>query len=417
MEATLQSIFQSSFSAYAKVHRLPLKDYQAAQAIMTCRTPLQGGHVQRCPDGHESHIQYHSCRHRSCPKCNALPKAEWAQAQYQRLLATDHYHVIFTLPHELLPLWRFNRRWFAHTLFTVVRDTLMTLSQDERHLGALPGVVLSLHTWGRNLSLHPHIHCLITGGGLGPDGHWRALARPYLFPSRVIRKLYRGKLLSSLWHALQGGELALPPGTDGAAQGHCFRALGRKKWNVCIQPPYAHGRGVMGYLARYIKGGPLTDQRITQASDSAVRFAYTDHRDGQRKSMVLPKHQFMARILEHVYEPRQHVIRHYGLYGHQAKAKRALCRAQLGQPPERAPAPVNWQDFIKDCSDAMKGVCSRCKKPLVRGLRLGKNSISKVGGRSYVQQDVRADLSTWSLERSKPPGGEVFFFGSERPLN
>lgn len=161
MDATLQGVFNAHFDQFMQTHTLAHKHYQVANVIMACRTEAMGGHVQRCPDAHEEHVQYHSCKHRSCPRCQALAKARWADTQQARLLACDHYHVIFTLPHELLDLWQHNTRWFADALFQAARDTLMTLLADEKHLGAVPGILMALHTWGRTLSLHPHVHCLV----------------------------------------------------------------------------------------------------------------------------------------------------------------------------------------------------------------------------------------------------------------
>jgi hypothetical protein len=417
MAATLQSIFKTSFDAYASEHRLPLKHHQAARAIMTCRTPEQGGHVQQCPDGHEAHIQYHSCRHRSCPQCNALPKAQWAEKQYQRLLTTDHYHLIFTLPHELLPLWRYNQAWFTDTLFRAVSDTLLALSQDTKHLGALPGMILSLHTWGRNLILHPHIHCLMTGGGLSANGQWCSVKNGYLLPARVVRALYQGKLLSMLWQGLRANALQLPPDTSSQSQRQVLKAVARKKWNVCIQPPYTHGRGVMGYLARYVKGGPLSNQRITSANQHHVSFRYQDHRDGKQKTEQLSASHFIERLLDHVAEPKKHVIRHYGLYGHKARDKRNLCRAQLGQPIEERATEMSWEEFLNQSASQHKGECRQCGKRLVRGVVINKNSIFKVQGSGYVQQAVRADIETCSSDGKKPPDKPIYFFSGAMPLN
>jgi hypothetical protein len=418
MKATLQNIFQTSFSRYAAKHRLPLKHHQAAQAIMSCRTPSLGGHEQHCPDGHESHIQYHSCRHRNCPKCNAMPKEQWVQKQFQKLLATDHYHVIFTLPHELLPLWRYNQRWFANTLFHVVNETMTTLAKDPKHLGALPGMIQSLHTWGRNLSLHPHIHCLMTGGGLTSEGEWKGVKHNYLFPVHVVRALYQGKMLSALRQGLRDGELKLPDSLSHAEQSHCFKELAKKKWNVRIQPPYKHGRGVMKYLANYVKGGPISNHRILEADASTVEFGYRDHRDGIHKAQRLATGHFIDRILDHVAEPRQHVIRHYGLYGHQSQAKRNLCRKHLGQALEQEYQAITWTDFVTQRSQDNAGCCSQCGKQLVRGVTLVKNSINRVPWSGHVQQAVRVDVETWSLERTVPPKrGRRFFLAESTPLN
>jgi hypothetical protein len=417
MTSTLQTIFQTSFSSYASKHRLPLKYHQAARAIMTCRTPAQGGHEQYCPDGHESRIQYHSCRHRSCPLCNALPKEQWAQKQFHKLLATDHYHVIFTLPHELLPLWRYNRHWFTNTLFHTVSDTLTTLAKDPKHLGALPGMILSLHTWGRNLILHPHIHCLITGGGLSPNGEWKGLKKDYLFPSRVVRALYQGKVLSALWQAVREGEIAIPPSLTRSEVERSLKQIARKKWNVRIQPPYAHGKGVMKYLSRYVKGGPISNHRINQADSHSVEFSYRDHHDDAQKTQQLSTDNFIERILDHVAEPGQHVIRHYGLYGHQARDKRNVCRSQLGQPPEQDIEKMTWDDFISKHSTNQAGCCRECGKRLQRGAMISKNSIYRQRWSGYVQQAVRTDALSCVLTRFKPPDRPDIFFGGSAPIN
>src|SRR5574341_1419825 len=155
MAVTLQAIFRESFEAFSRARRLPQHHRKAAQAIMECRTSALGGHIQRCPGGHVEEVWYNSCRHRSCPQCSHLPKERWLERQKARLLATDHFHVIFTIAHELHPFWRLNTRLLIEILFQSARDTLFELLRDDRHLGALPGVVISLHTWGRTLSLHP----------------------------------------------------------------------------------------------------------------------------------------------------------------------------------------------------------------------------------------------------------------------
>jgi len=397
MMASLQSIFQTSFDEYAAERKLPLKQYKAAHAIMSCRTPEQGGHIQHCPDDHESHIQYHSCRHRSCPRCNALPKAQWVHKQSARMLDINHYHLIFTLPHELVPVWKYNKRWFANTLFQAVRDTLIELSKDKKYLCALPGLLLSLHTWGRNLSLHPHVHCLMTGGGLSQDGQWQPAKNHYLLPSRVVRALYKGKFLSMIWAAYHARALAFPSEVDEQSFPAQLKQLGKKKWNVRIQPPYTHGRGVIKYLARYVKGGPISNRRITAADENQITFSYKDYRDGQQKKQSFTPHQFMERILEHIAEPRQHTIRHYGLYALHARDKRNLCREQLGQPTEEQTDPPSWIDYLAQLDDPITTNCSYCGKALVRGGTVPKISFNKVWGSGYVQQAVQADTATSAM--------------------
>ncbi len=424
MEATLQRIFTERFAHYAHGRKLPLRAQRAAQSIMQCRTAALGGHVQQCPDGHISRVQYHSCRHRSCPCCSALPKARWAEAQQARLLACDHYHVVFTLPHELLDLWSWNLAWFVDALFQSVRGTLMTLLADDRHLGALPGIVMALHTWGRTLNRHPHIHCLVTGGGLSDNGQWQSVQRGYLLPVRAVKALYKGKLLARLWDALKDGTLALPKDQSREAVERLLKAIGKKEWNVRLQERYAHGRGVMLYLSRYVKGGPISDRRLISSDTHETSFRYKDHTDGRSKVMRLSTDQFLGRVLWHVPEDGQHTLRQYGLYAHQARPKRALCRAPLGQADEKESIePMEWQDFMNQFGDTERAHCPDCGKVLVRGPTLARvqneNSLSKECGSGYVQQDVRLNdpIAPAGLGPPTMNGVPLFFFGGGSSVN
>ncbi len=164
---TIQSILREHYPAFEQAHPLPSTVRDAVHAMLSCRTAALGGHKQHCPDGHYSHIWYNSCKHRACPQCAYLQTARWLEAQQARLLDCDHYHAIFTIPHELNDLWRINTELMANLLFRTVKQVLFEMLADRRYLGARPGIILALHTWGQTLNLHPHIHCLITGGGVG----------------------------------------------------------------------------------------------------------------------------------------------------------------------------------------------------------------------------------------------------------
>lgn len=409
MDVTLQNIFAESFSTYASNRSLPYKYYKAANAIINCRTPIMGGYDYRCEDGHEHHPHYHSCKHRSCPLCNTLPKAKWIEKQKGRLLACDHYHVIFTLPHELLALWRFNTRWFSDSLFQACRDTLITLLQDDRHLGALPGILMSLHTWGRNLSPHPHMHCLVTGGGLDKTGHWRDVRYDYLLPVAVIRALFKGKLLARLWNALKSDELTLPPYMARGDIQRLLRKLNEKKWNAHIRERYQHGHGVMLYLSNYVKGGAISNQRIMAVMGQQIKIQYKDHRDDKTKSMVLKQNDFIERVLWHVPETGQHTVRQYGLYAYQARLKRNQCRSQFGQEPEQdAQEPLGWRQFLKTVGRKSKVTCSKCGKALIRWAvihpvgRHNENSIYKHPRLKYVQQDDQRDPAQCYIQARGP---------------
>src|SRR5712691_8332606 len=249
---TLQMIFQDAFPAYEQTHPLPAHVRKAARAIMQCRTAALGGHIQECPEGHVSRIWYNSCRHRSCPQCAYLQTERWLALQQARLLACDHYHVIFTLPHDLNALWLANVPAMSGLLFQAVRDTLVDLLADPKYLGAQPGIIAALHTWSQTLVLHPHVHCLVTGGGLTAAGQWVAVRHGFLLPVRVVMAVFRGKMLDAIRQAWGRGALVLPEPLRPPQLLTLLRRLGHPRktaWNVRIMERYRHGAGVVTYLA------------------------------------------------------------------------------------------------------------------------------------------------------------------------
>ncbi len=198
MECTLREFFQEHYEAYAERRRLPLYVHRAAYWIAHCRTAELGGHVRRCPAGHVERAFYNSCHQRGCPQCQAMATEAWLERQRARLLACAHHHLIFTIPHELNALWRWNRATMAQLLFDAVRAVLIELLGDPRYLGAKPAFLSALHTWGRSLSLHPHVHALAADGGLDENGVWVRPRRSHFLPARVLMLLFRGKLLAAL---------------------------------------------------------------------------------------------------------------------------------------------------------------------------------------------------------------------------
>lgn len=341
MGVTLQGIFRQGFASFARGRRLPRHVHQAARAIQQCRTAALGGHVEGCPERHAVRIHYNSCRHRACPQCAPGRTERWVEERAAQLLPCDHFHVIFTVPHALEPLWKANRRRLASLLFGAVRETLFELLQDAKYLEARPGVIATLHTWGRTLSFHPHVHCLVTGGGLRASG-WRPVRGGYLLPVRVVRALFRGKLLAALRRALRQGRLALPPELTPVQCENLLRRMGQTPWNVRIQERYAHGHGVLAYLGRYLRGGPLPNRRLVASREGQVAFRYTDHRDGRGKVLTLPLEHFLQRLAWHVPEPRQHGVRYWGLYARSHAAERERARRALDAAPpvaRRRPRP------------------------------------------------------------------------------
>jgi len=387
----IQTIFRCYFSRI-KNKKLPLKDIKAAEAIMYCRTLEQGYNVLSCPNGHEDKIQTHSCRHRSCPMCADKSRHDWIESQKKRLLNCAHYHVIFTLPHEYLNLWQYNRKWFTKTFFKACRDTLIELLEDGKYLGATPGVLMTLHTWGRQLNYHPHIHCLVTAGGITKTNEWVNLNSDFLLPVRVVKSLFRGKLQSMIKTALINGDLVLPDDCNLNRLLCCHRSLYKKPWSVRIQEKYDHGKGVVLYLARYMKGGPINPRQIISCGDK-IKFHYKDHRDQKMKALTLKIDEFMRRILWHVPETGVHVVRHFGLYASKNQKKRNLCRQVVG-------GLIETGALAGQClEDAVNWCCKVCNEPLRRVFstystgRYENSFIVESVSRRPVQQVVDTDIA------------------------
>lgn len=313
---------------------------RAARDIQQCRTPAAGRHIRACPDGHTARIFYNSCRHRACPQCSHARIESWIEARAQQHLPCDHYHVIFTVPHELEPLWHRNRTRMNDLLFRTVRETLLELLGDPKYLGARPGVLAALHTWGRTLTFHPHVHALVTGGGW--DGKaFKPVRNGYLLPFRVVRALFRGKFLAALRTALAQQALVLPADLSQTRLANLLRRLHRHPWNVHVSERYSHALGVAIYLGRYLRGGPIANSRLLGLDERGVRFRYTDHRDRRSKAMLLPLEHFIRRVVWHVPEPGRHLIRYWGLYARSSAAPLGQARASLERTggPLRRPRP------------------------------------------------------------------------------
>jgi hypothetical protein len=376
---TVQQILQEGYATFERGHPLPAYVRQAAWALRVCRTAVLGGHIQACPEGHVERVWYNSCRHRLCPQCAWLQVERWLGRQRARLLACDHYHVIFTLPHELNDLWLANVAAMTQLLFATVHETLAQLLGDEKYLGACPGLIAALHTWSQTLLLHPHLHCLVTGGGLTDAGHWRPVRNGFLLPVRVVMALFRGKLLAALRQGVTQGQLRLPEGRSPQQMANLFNQLGRVKWHVYIRERYPHGAGVLTYLARYLRGGPLATRRLVASEHGRVTFRYRLTGEAStrelRGRMTLPLEQFIQRYLLHVPAPGTRVVRSYGLYAPTKHEALAVCRGQLGQDPVVPPAVLDWQTACQARGDEHPERCPRCGRQLVcRGVILPARS-------------------------------------------
>jgi len=329
-DRSIQNIFKS-YQDYLQSTNQPLKNRKAIHSIAHCRTPMMGTSYFSCSEEHEVIEMDHSCRHRSCHLCASKKREEWVEKEKRRLLDVPHFHVVFTLPHEYQVLWRFNEKLFASLLFKASHETLTELMGDAKYHGVVPGILMALHTWGRQLTLHPHTHCLVTAGGIGADGAWKAIDK-YLLPIRVVKLFFRGKMQALINSAYKDGSLVLPPDMDEAAYQRTFKQAYRKDWSVRIEDRYDHAKGVMLYLSRYLKGGPLKPSQLRKVGADEVIFRYKDHRDQRLKDLRLTPEAFLGRLLIHVPSMGQHTIRHYGLYASRCRAARGLSIPRLAMP-------------------------------------------------------------------------------------
>ena len=367
----LQQLLDAHYPAFAQTHPLSEHIREAVHCLRSCRTAALGGHVQACPEGHIERVWYNSCRHRFCPQCAQLQIAQWLEKQKARLLACDHTHVIFTIPSELNPVWRANVSVMVTLLFRAAWATLSELLGDPKYLGVTPGMIAALHTWGQTLVFHPHLHCLVTGGGLAGET-WKAVHNGYLLPARVVMPMFRGKLLAAVRKALDAGQLRLPPGVTAPQLQMLLNRLGRQPWHVQIMERYAHGQGVATYLARYLRGGPLKPARVVAWDEQSVTFRYVDNQDpdaqgqGPRKLMTLTVAEFLQRWLWHVPPPGLQVVRAYGLYAPTKRERLAQSRQALGQAPITVPPALDWQTYCAQHGEQHPERCPVCGQRLLR---------------------------------------------------
>jgi hypothetical protein len=307
-------------------------------AIELCRTAALGGHVERCDDCSHMRIAYNSCRNRHCPKCQWRAAQAWLEAREAELLPVPYFHVVFTLPATIGAIAYQNKAKVYGLLFSAAAETLTTIATDPKHLGAHIGLTAVLHTWGSNLDHHPHVHCIVPGGGISPDGtQWVPSRRNFFLSVRVLSRLFRRSFLDGLVRLHEDGELQFFNHLAPFADIEAFRAhlapLRRSEWVVYAKRPFAGPEQVLAYLARYTHRVAIGNSRLVSIDGGHVSFRWKDYREEGRqrtKVMRLTAGEFMRRFLLHVLPDGFHRIRHYGLFanGHRAD-KLALCRKLL----------------------------------------------------------------------------------------
>jgi hypothetical protein len=353
----LADVFRVGFADYCSQARvLPLEHYKVANAIMDCHTAVMGGHVYQC--GHCNHeaITYNSCRNRHCPSCQAAARAAWVDNRIEELLPVPYFHVVFTVPSELNPFALRNKQVFYNILFKAASETLHALGAREKYLDANIGFIAVLHTWGQALMDHPHLHCVVPAGGLSADrSQWKTTPyEDFLFPVKVVSRLFRGKFLDLFKKAIDDKEILF----HGTLQQYetnpkSFRrlidALYKTEWVVYAKAPFAGPKAVLKYLGRYTHRIAISNSRLTELTEKTVSFKWKDYADNDREKMMTLSHgEFIRRFLLHVLPTGFVKIRYFGFLGQAVKKERLrLCRQLLGVlPPE--PEEVSIPDAITE---------------------------------------------------------------------
>jgi putative transposase/transposase-like zinc-binding protein len=364
-------VFRHFGTAFRDRHGASLSNARrrAMTAIESCRTAALGGHVERCGDcGHER-IAYNSCGNRNCPKCQGLARAQWLEDRLAELLDVPYFHVVFTVPDVIASIAFQNQAVVYDILFRAASETLCTIAAEPKHLGAEIGFLAVLHTWGQNLLHHPHLHCLVPGGGIAPGGgRWIPCRPGFFLPVRVLSRLFRGLFLHYLEQAFTAGSLNFF-----AAHRHLHEPMAFRRylapvrdmdWVVYAKRPFAGPRQVLDYVARYTHRVAISNNRLLSMDNGKVRFRWKDYRDGNRqKTMTLEAGEFIRRFLIHVLPDGFHRIRYYGFLGNRHRARKvALCRDLLAMAPT-APAdpPADYRDRFEALTGRSLRACPHCR--------------------------------------------------------
>jgi len=374
-------IFRRHGEAYRQAHagHLGRVERRIMAAIEACRTARLGGHVERCMECGLIRIAYNSCRNRHCPKCQGAARAAWLAERQAELLPVPYFHVVFTLPAPVAEIAFQNKAAVYTILFKAAAETLSTIAADRRYLGAEIGFVAVLHTWGQNLQHHPHVHCLVPGGGLALDEtRWVSCRSGFFLPVRVLSRLFRRLFLDKLGAAFADRRLAFFGTLAGLAHPpvftRCLAALRRIEWVVYAKQPFAGPAAVLAYLARYTHRVAIANSRLIALAGGQVSFRWRDYRHHSKtKAMTLVAGEFIRRFLLHALPDGFHRIRHYGFLANRRRAgKLAICRsvlavtvaASLGDSQERQRLTERAPDVCPGCGGPMEPIGSFPRPPV-----------------------------------------------------
>jgi len=357
-------------AAYCAQQTLPVHQLRMMRALQLCRTATLGGHIERCGHCDHQRISYNSCRNRHCPKCQNLARAQWIEKRKAELLPIAYFHIVFTIPEQLNPLALQNKKVFYDLLFATAAAALQTIARDPKHLGADIGFFSILHTWGQTLTHHPHIHSVVTGGGLRPDrSGWIHSRKRFCVSVNVLSRRFRKLLLEALHEAFQQHRLSFHGNLAPLAEPRVFYALlaplVKRKWVVYAKPPFGGPQQVIDYLGRYTHRVAISNHRLKNVENGQVTFQYKQYRakDGQQaREMTVSAQEFIRRFLLHTLPPGFQRIRHYGLLASRPKqGNLALCRQFLDMPAIRPSAAGERDKQVREQLLAPLLLCPQCR--------------------------------------------------------
>jgi hypothetical protein len=372
--AELGEVFRRYGPAYRSTHahQLSRSQRRVMNAVERCRTAALGGHVEQCDRCHHQRIAYNSCRNRHCPKCQSLASTHWREARRADLLPVPYFHVVFTLPEAVAAIAYQNKAVVYALLFRAVAETLRTIAADPRHLGAQIGWIAVLHTWGQTLLYHPHVHCIVPGGGLSPDGQrWVACRAGFFLPVRVLSRYFRSRFLALLQEAFAQRRLqffsTLAPLADANRFAASLAPLRTAEWVVYAKPPFGGPQQVLDYLGRYTHRVAIANHRLVAIDNGAVSFRWRDYQHHNKgKLMTLTADEFMRRFLLHVLPEGFQRIRHYGFLGNRGRVtKLAQCRrpcAPSSSLSSASPLPSDYRGASTHLTTRSLLVCPVCQQ-------------------------------------------------------
>ena len=366
--SSLQEVMSVHGEYYIRSKRLPHNIIKAISSIQYCKTASLGGHIYECDECGETKIAYNSCRNRHCPKCQTYAKELWIYEREKSLLPTNYFHMVFTVPEQLNSLILFNQKELYSILFTSVSETLLELAKDKKYLNADIGFTTVLHTWGQNLMNHPHIHCIVPGGGLSLDkSKWIKSKKKFFIPVKVLSRKFRGKFLYYLNRLYLSNKLIFPKSINELNSINIFNefkdSLYKKEWIVYSKAPFRSAEYVLQYLGRYTHRVAISDNRIIKVDENNVSFRWRDYKNNNKqKVMTLKASEFIRRFTMHILPDRFVKIRHYGILGNRNKKLKFKRCLEIFRVKPREDEKLSSAELFFKLTGIKIGMCKICEK-------------------------------------------------------